>query len=394
MVENAPDLESYLVGQVAVEVGPHGGVVPLRLPVWAERQHDRPDLRWAARAPAGVRIRLHVGVGRVTIRLHALTVRLGDLVVPPQVTVVDGDDVRVHTFSRFSVLRLGGEGASVQSLGVEAGEPEDVVIDRSSAADPLEVWLSPACRMELLSVVADSPVEPAGPSGGPVWVHYGSSISHGMGSPPHLPWPVQVARSTGWDLRNLSFSGNAQLDPFAGRVVGAIAADVVTAKIGINVVNADVMRESAFLPAVHGFVDTVRERLPDVPIVLVSAISCPIHEDTPGPVVSDAGRWRTARRQVEGDAGALTLRRTRELLERVVLDRSSDDPNLHHLDGRSLFGPDDVGMLGDDLHPDQAGTDLIADRFPAALRGALGGALGGAVPFRTADQPEKTSVER
>ncbi|SDF76731.1 hypothetical protein SAMN05660662_3322 [Blastococcus aurantiacus] len=30
-----------------------------------------------------------------------------------------------------------------------------------------------------------------------------------------------------------------------------------------------------------------------------------------------------------------------------------------------------VGLLGDDLHPDQAGTDLIADRFPAALRAAV-----------------------
>ncbi|SDF76754.1 hypothetical protein SAMN05660662_3323 [Blastococcus aurantiacus] len=64
MVDNASGLEAYLVGHLAHEAGPHGGIVPLRLPAWAARQHDRPDLRWAAQTPAGVRIRPRSGTGR------------------------------------------------------------------------------------------------------------------------------------------------------------------------------------------------------------------------------------------------------------------------------------------------------------------------------------------
>ncbi len=37
--------------------------------------------------------------------------------------------------------------------------------------------------------------------------------------------------------------------------------------------------------------------------------------------------------------------------------------------GRSLFGDADAQLLYDDLHPDQTGLDLIAERFVAAMRG-------------------------
>ena len=45
------------------------------------------------------------------------------------------------------------------------------------------------------------------------------------------------------------------------------------------------MRRRAFTPAVHGFLDTIREGHPDTPLLVVSPILCPIHEDTPGPTM-------------------------------------------------------------------------------------------------------------
>ncbi|MFD9486075.1 hypothetical protein ACFWBX_19220 [Streptomyces sp. NPDC059991] len=50
-------------------------------------------------------------------------------------------------------------------------------------------------------------------------------------------------------------------------------------------------------PAVHGFLDTIREGHPDAPLLVVSPLLCRIHEDTPGPCALDltalsAGRLR------------------------------------------------------------------------------------------------------
>ncbi len=47
--------------------------------------------------------------------------------------------------------------------------------------------------------------------------------------------------------------------------------------------------------------------------------------------------------------------------------RAKDDPNLHHLDGRALYGEADHARLPlpDRLHPDAAAHRLIGKRFAA-----------------------------
>jgi hypothetical protein len=74
-----------------------------------------------------------------------------------------------------------------------------------------------------------------------------------------------------------------------------------------------------------------------------------------------AGMMHAAARQIEPDTGALTQTGIREILAEVVSVR--DDAQLSYLDGRQLFGHADVSHLYDDLHPDEAGLQLIAERF-------------------------------
>ena len=85
------------------------------------------------------------------------------------------------------------------------------------------------------------------------------------------------------ELVNLGLGGSALLDPFTARAMRDTPADLISVKIGINLVNTDLMRLRAFAPAVHGFLDTIREGHPTTPLLVVSPIYCPIHEDTPGP---------------------------------------------------------------------------------------------------------------
>ncbi|RAO53499.1 hypothetical protein LUPAC06_05369 [Micromonospora saelicesensis] len=137
----------------------------------------------------------------------------------------------------------------------------------------------------------------------------------------------------------------------------------------INIVNSDVMRLRAFTPAVHGFLDTVREGHPTTPLLVVSAILCPVQEDTPGPLAPDLEggslRFKATGDPAERTAGRLTLNIIRDELARIVEQRSADDPNLHYLDGRDLYGAADYAELPlpDEVHPDPAGHRRIAENF-------------------------------
>ena len=62
---------------------------------------------------------------------------------------------------------------------------------------------------------------------------------------------------------------------------------------------------------------------------------------------------------------------------RNVVVRDGDD-HLHDVSGLDLFGPADAGDLPDDLHPNDAGNERIAERFATIAFGA-GGPLASAV---------------
>jgi hypothetical protein len=180
-------------------------------------------------------------------------------------------------------------------------------------------------------------------------------------------WPAVAARSAGVELHSLGLAGQCQLDQFAARTIRDLPADLISLKLGINLVNADSMRERTFVPAVHGLLDTIRDGHPDVPIVVISPIVCPVAEEHPGPTLPTAdGRFDVIARPAELMLGALTLSRIRELLEVVVLQRvGAGDTNLHYLHGFELFGPADVGDLPDGLHPNSAGYRRMGERFAA-----------------------------
>jgi hypothetical protein len=136
-------------------------------------------------------------------------------------------------------------------------------------------------------------------------------------------------------------------------------------KVGINVVNGDTMRERTFGPALHGFLDTIRESRPTTPILVVSPIHCPPAETRPGPTIPTGdGRWTTVEGLEDLRTTCLTLEKVRAAIAAIVEQRRAlGDPNLHYLDGLELFGPDDAQDLPDDLHPNAAGYARMGVRF-------------------------------
>jgi hypothetical protein len=159
----------------------------------------------------------------------------------------------------------------------------------------IELWLPHDEVTELVALRSDAALFPVAASGKRRWVHHGSSISQGSNTThPSGTWPAVAPRAPGLDLLNLGYSGNALLDPFAARSIRELPADLISVKIGINLVNKDLMRLRAFGPAVHGFLDTIREGHPSTPLLVVSPIFCPIHEACPGRRCTTWMRWRKA----------------------------------------------------------------------------------------------------
>lgn len=381
---DVPLTEALFRGAVEIE-HTATGVQPHRLPGWARRQLPDPQLLMAQAQPSGVRLVLRSAA--TAIELETRPTRVAYVGAPPRPLgvyelLVDGRPAGRGTVDGGDVLTID---MTTGGREVTHGDPGVVAFGGLPATDKLvELWLPHNELTEVVSLRADAPVEAVPAGDRRVWLHHGSSISHGSNAlTPTGTWPAIAAAAAGVDLVNLGFGGSALLDPATARTMRDLPADVISVKIGINLVNADLMRVRGFVAAMHGFLDTIREGHPRTPLLVVSPILCPIHEDTPGPgrpdpatLGTDAVRFIAGGDPAEVAQGKLTLRVIRDELRRIVEARRVDDPHLHHLDGLELYGAADeaVHPLPDALHPDAATHALMGERF-AKIAFAAGGAL-------------------
>ena len=347
------------------------GLRPHRLPGWARRQSPDPQLAMVEAQPSGVRLAFRTRATAVALRtIPTKRIYQG---FPPRPEGVY--DLLIDGGLAGQGVVAGGDTLTIDmatgTADLQSGPPGTVTFTGLPGRDKtVEIWLPHNETTELVELLADAPVEPVPLSGRRVWLHHGSSISQGSDAPsPSTTWPALAAAHGDVELINLGLGGSALLDPFVARTLRDTPADLISIKIGINLVNADLMRLRAFVPAVHGLLDTVRDGHPDTPLLVVSPIHCPIHEDTPGPGAFDldalrAGeiKFRATGDPAERAAGKLTLTVIREHLARIVAERAADDPHLHHLDGLELYHEGDP-PLPDRLHPDAATHRLIAERF-------------------------------
>ena len=359
------------------------GLLPHRLPAWARAQVPDPQLLMAESQPSGVRLAFRTAA--TTIELDTLPTKRVYVGAPPRPDgvydlVVDGRLVGqgsvptgrelVIDMTKGSFEQRDGEPGTLRFHGLPA-EPKDV-----------EIWLPHSETTQLVALRTDAPVTTEPDHGRRVWLHHGSSISAGSeAASPTTTWPARAAGLGGVELVSMGFGGSALLDPFVARVMRDTPADLISIKMGINIVNADVMRKRAFTAGVHGFLDTVRDGHPDTPLLVVSPIWCGLHEETPGPLLPDLTgmkdgqlRFRATGDPAEIPFGRLTLQVIRAELARIVEQRAAADPHLHYLDGLALYGEADAAELPlpDGLHPDAETHLRIGDRFAATILGSGG----------------------
>lgn len=365
------DSKIEIVGALGFDKGADGWVTPRRLPDWTRNQFADAGIERFLKFPSGVRLRFKTSADQVTLKVLVSKMVITGLAEDKRPAafdlLVDGKEVQTLTADHGNVLRLTPGLTAVFVETLEPGDPDLLTFSNLGDADKeIEIWLPSSAIVELKELTASKEIFSAPPSTKKKWVHYGSSISHCIEAVrPMDIWPVRAAQIMNLNLTNFGFAGECQLDGFAARSIANTPADFITLKLGINIVNADSMRERAFIPAVHNLLDTIREKQPTTPILIISPIWCPFHETTPGPIMIDGPLLFAKERPAEFAAGALHLVRIREILDEAVINRK--DKNLHYMNGLELMNEHDVDLMPDKLHPNSEGYRLMGERFAKKL---------------------------
>ncbi|EOD07070.1 hypothetical protein EMIHUDRAFT_96932 [Emiliania huxleyi CCMP1516] len=373
-MRDVPLEDLHFDGCVSTQQHPDG-VQPWRLPV-KDVELFHPDLVRSAGGASGVRIRFRSDTGSLRLRVR----RLRTYCRYDYDLFVDGAFVASHVEDPEHPIALAGLSEvplrfpeAMARAGDEGSELMITFGDAAPAASReervFELWLSTAGPQVVNGFWLDegASLAPA-PDPRPLWVTHGSSISHGTGfdaifSGPGCPagsarspsrsWPAVAAREAGLNLLNLGYSGH-------------------------------------FAQAALGFLATVRDGHPTVPLLVLS----PVH----------GSGWRE-----DGSCSALivapdreavdprypTLSQMRAELERVVglLQRRGDD-RIAYASGLDLFGPDDfaAGLAPDQLHPSPDGYELMGQRFAQLAFGPRGRLLPGRLPPAPTAVPAKAAA--
>ncbi|MGI5149611.1 SGNH/GDSL hydrolase family protein [Plantactinospora sp. CA-294935] len=220
----------------------------------------------------------------------------------------------------------------------------------------LEIWLPHSGDFRLVELAVDESARTwaAPATRRPRLITYGSSITHcGAAASPTRTWPALVARTLGMDLTCLGFGGECHLDPMIARLIRDRPAEVIITCLGINVYGAGTFSKRSFLPAVLGFVSTIRDGHPRVPILVVSPIFSPSREEQAGPTGMSLTEMRA------------------DIAEAVRLLREHGDEDVHLVDGLDVFGPAQEHLLPDGLHPSTDGYAHMATSITPLVRAHL-----------------------
>lgn len=345
------------------------GVMPRRLPAWTKEQYQDPSVYGVTVMPSGVRLVFRTDARELEFEVLTSTGQL-DTDPRPRPTgmlelLVDGAPAGRRQAPMGNVVRMAGPGTAQRLV---PGEPGTVrFAGLPMGMKNVELWLPQQTPTELVALRADGEVLAPLPDGRRRWVHHGSSISHCLEADgPTGTWPVVAASLGGVEVINLSQAGNDMLDPYVARTIRDMPADLISLKVGVNIVALATFRLRTFGPAVHGFLDTIRDGHPDTPLLLMSPVSCPALDTTPGPTaMGPDGKITALGDPADVARGALSLTVVRDELARIVADRRARDPHLHYLDGRELLGPHEVDDLADGLHPTAAAYRRMGKRFAA-----------------------------
>jgi hypothetical protein len=339
-------------GVVSFEPGA-GWRAPWRLP-YADRGLYPPEVQPALAAmPYGGRLTLRSDTAVLAGRVVPVDL---DGLAPPEYPLRDAvRRLMGSCLAEASAVDLCCDGALVGSASL-AGRDGFRFDGLPPGPKDLELWLPQFAPFRLydLELSPGATVAPApDPDPRPRWIAYGSSLT-GAYPPvaqPSRTWTAQVARARGLRHTVLAFAGGCHLEPMLARLIRDLPADYLSMEVALNALSAASLSPRTYASAVIGFVQTVRDGHPDIPVVVQSPIYVPHNDDPTSP-------------RAQPNAVGFTLPAMREETAAAVARlRAHGDRFVHYVDGLRLYGPEQAHLSPDGVHPDAAGQDALAGAF-------------------------------
>ena len=320
---NPDDTRLKWKGVVSTETTKEG-VMPWRIP-FTEKDLFAWQLVERAAMPAGVRLEFGSNTSYLEMFFDSIPDR------SPVDIFCDGELLATLPTANLNFLR-------VENLG--------------SKNKAIQIWLPQwgELRIKKLLIEDDAILtEPKGPKD-TKWVTYGSSITQCReANSPSRTWPAIVARKNKLDLTCLGYAGQCHLDPMVARTIRDLPADIISMCLGINIYTASSLGERTFQPGILGFIQILREKHINTPIIVMSPIYSPSREKT----ANDAG---------------LTLEYIRDEIKNAVdIMANSGDQNIYYLDGLTVFDNRYENLLPDNLHPNNEGYSIMASNISDSL---------------------------
>ena len=145
---------------------------------------------------------------------------------------------------------------------------------------------------------------------------------------------------------NLGFSGNGRGEPALAHLINQISGT------SFIILDYEANASETIVNTLGSFVDILREKHPDKPILIMSKI-------------------RYARATV-GSSAYKSLIYNRDFQKNLVdKRRNAGDKNIHFLDGSTVLGDDYDECTVDGVHPTDLGSIRIADALLATIEGII-----------------------
>lgn len=298
----------------------------------------RPPVWNLAQSPSGARIRFVTDSGSLGIRAHWPNLRHMNNM--PRIGQL-GIDVWVDGEYWRPVFPAGDEG-DLEEIVFEGHEPRTREIC-------LYLGLYAPVELRAIGLDAGASIDAPAPFAveKPV-AYYGSSITQGgCATRASMSYQAIVSRRLNVDFVNLGFSGNGRGEPELADAMAEIDASCYVIDFCQNCPTLEELEERY-----GAFIERVRERRPETPIICVTAIFS----------TSEVVSPERARQP-----------RMREIIREAVQERvRAGDANLYLVEGPELLGPEDREGLVDSTHPNDIGFVAMADGLEPHLRAVLG----------------------
>jgi hypothetical protein len=319
--------EEFFHGAISFEYG-DGTIRPWRLEVDKRNLYVDETLLSKGKFSAGVRLRVRTDSKHLGLEIAAVS------------------DCQDQDAKRQYDLVVHNELIETKEIGQNSNDK--VIFELPESDDEnFEIWLSQASPTNVKCILIDEEAElEAVIDRRPRWITYGSSITQCVAAySPTRTWPGLVARMRNLNLTCLGYGGQCHLDPLIAMMIRDQQADIISLKLGINVQGSNSLSLRTFASAVIGFVRIIREKQPNVPILLISPICSPC-------------------RETERNAVELSLIDMRQIIADCTnrLEQAGDK-HVYYFSGLDLLGDSNVELLTDGCHPNGQGYELMGQHF-------------------------------